>query len=66
MHLLIRDLTGGVQNIGKKEKEKKDKAKEKEAKDQAKNEGLAPPEQAPKKDKKLGVGMRGIRGFGNI
>ncbi|KAL5330382.1 hypothetical protein ACEPPN_003909 [Leptodophora sp. 'Broadleaf-Isolate-01'] len=57
---------GGVQNIGKKEKEKKDKAKEKEAKDQAKNEGLAPPEQAPKKDKKLGVGMRGIRGFGNI
>ncbi|PVH73890.1 hypothetical protein DL98DRAFT_519610 [Cadophora sp. DSE1049] len=57
---------GGVQNIGKKEKEKKDKAKEKDAKDSTKGEGPATPEAPAKKDKKLGVGMRGIRGFGNI
>ncbi|KAL2070178.1 hypothetical protein VTL71DRAFT_13204 [Oculimacula yallundae] len=61
---------GGVQNIGKKEKEKKDKAKEKEVAKEAaavKSEnGSSTPEQPAKKEKKLVGGMRGIRGFGNI
>jgi solute carrier family 25 (mitochondrial carrier protein), member 16 len=46
-------ITGGVQNIGKKEKDKKDKEK---GKDPAK-------ETADSKKDKKGVGIRGIRGF---
>lgn len=51
-------LLGGVQNIGKKEKDKKEKKeKEKEkAKDAAKDNTDA------RKDKK-GAGIRGMRGF---
>lgn len=54
-------LAGGVQNIGKKEKDKKEREREKE-RDRERDKSRDGHTPDGKKDKK-GVGIRGIRAF---